>query len=421
MDVAADVAGPAAKGAGDAAKGAATAAPDIAASVAPDVAGAALGGPLNIVPDAASFAPGAVGDVFGATGASASNILASGGPMAAGLGSSGSFLPGAGGIDSFVQGGGSNLGAGSNDDIISSIMSKMDTGQPLAAGGTTGISSPGAGGDVVSQMTGAPSNLPQGSPGVSAPTAAPGASATSLAPATATAPADATSSWADKLLAGASKSVTNNPLGLALGAGGLAYNIINGQKQSANQAALTDLAGKSVGQSADLANRGVAQVGANQANAADITAKGKDLTSYLTTGKLPDQYTQQIDQAINDAKTTAISNAAKNGQPTDPTKNTALAQSLAQIDNQRAGMTSQIAERLFGAGSGLINTGANIGNVSASSLLSGGQQSANLSADLYKTLTNIDTKQADATSKAIAALAQSLNSGGTQQKQTATV
>lgn len=407
-----ELAGPAAKGAGEAgAKGASAAAPEIGAAVAPELAGAAFGAPLNIVPEAGAFIPAAAGDVFGATGASASNIFASGGPMAEGLGSAFGAAPGM--ASSNVA-----LGAGPNDDIISSIMSKMDAGQPTAAGG---VASPGT--DIVSQMTGAPSTLPQGSPGVAAPAASSGISAGTVAPGTGTgtgAAADATSSWADKLLAGAGKSLTNNPIGTALGAGGLAFNILNGQKQTANQAALTDLAGKSVGQSADLANKGVAQIGANQANAADITAKGKELTQFLATGKLPDQYTAQVDQAINDAKTQAISNAAKNGQPTDPTRNTALAQSLAQIDGQRANMTSQVAERLFGAGSGLLNTGANIGNVSASSLLSGGQNAANLSSDLFKTLTNIDTKQADQTSKAIAALAQSLNSGGTPQKQTAT-
>lgn len=410
MEAAGELAGPAAKGAGEAgAKGASAAAPEIGAAVAPELAGAAFGAPLNIVPEAGAFIPAAAGDVLGATGASASNIFASGGPMAEGLGSAFGAVPGM--ASSNVA-----LGAGPNDDIISSIMSKMDAGQPAAAGG---VASPGT--DIVAQMTGAPSTLPQGSPGVAAPAASSGISAGTVAPGAGTgAAADATSSWADKLLAGAGKSLTSNPIGTALGAGGLAFNILNGQKQTANQAALTDLAGKSVGQSADLANKGVAQIGANQANAADITAKGKELTQFLATGKLPDQYTAQVDQAINDAKTQAISNAAKNGQPTDPTKNTALAQSLAQIDGQRANMTSQVAERLFGAGSGLLNTGANIGNVSASSLLSGGQSAANLSSDLFKTLTNIDTKQADQTSKAIAALAQSLNSGGTPQKQTAT-
>ncbi len=207
------------------------------------------------------------------------------------------------------------------------------------------------------------------------------------------------------------KGLTSNPLGTAISAAGLGYNILNGQKQTANQAALTTAAGKSADTGAKLADAGIAQVGTNQTNAAEIGAKGKDLEQYLTTGQLPAQYTTQIDQAINDAKTTAISNAAKNGQPTDPTKNTSLAQQLAQIDNQRAGMTSKIAETLFNAGAGLTNTAANVGNASASSLLSGGQSAANLSGQLYTTLTGIDSKQSEQTAAAIAALAKSLNSG----------
>lgn len=289
----------------------------------------------------------------------------------------------------------------------STLPGSTAAGQPFAAGGTTAVS--GASIDPAASGT-----------ALSAPTAGPAAS--SLAPAAPAAasgtPADATSSWADKLIGGASKSITNNPLGIGLGVAGLGYNILNGQKQTANTAALADAASKAGANNTRLTDAGIAQVGTNQANAADIGAKGKDLEQYLATGQLPLQYSQQVDQAINDAKTTAISNAAKNGQPTDPTKNTSLAQQLAQIDNQRAGMTSKIAETLFNAGAGLTNTAANVGNASASSLLSGGQSAAGLSGQLYSTLTGLDQKQAEQTAKAIAALAQSLNSG-TPQKQAA--
>ncbi len=175
-----------------------------------------------------------------------------------------------------------------------------------------------------------------------------------------------------------------------------------------------------------LTDIGLGQTQKNVEANTKLNEQGEALTQYQTTGQLPPQYTQQIDQAIADAKTTARSNAAKNGQPTDPTLNTSLAQEFAQIDNQRAGMTSKIAESLFGSGVQLLNigTGANTtaanatlgsgvgtNNASAASLLSGGQNAANLSGQLYTTLTGIDSKQADQTAKAIAALAQSLNSG----------
>jgi hypothetical protein len=118
------------------------------------------------------------------------------------------------------------------------------------------------------------------------------------------------------------------------------------------------------------------------------------LQQYLTSGTLPPQYQQQVDQAIQDAKTKAISNAASQGLPTDPTKNTALAATLAGIDNQRAGMISQVAGQLFSSGSGLV---------------SAGQSAAGLSGQLYQALVANDTSQAGNIGKAIATLASALN------------
>lgn len=284
------------------------------------------------------------------------------------------------------------------------------SGQPFAAGGTTGITS-GASASIdpnaIANSGAAPASAGTSLAAPNSGTSAAGIASGAPAAASGT-PADATSSWGDML----KKGLTSNPLGTALTAAGLGYNILQGQKQTANQGALSQAAGQASQNSTALTNAGVSQVNANQANAAPILAQGEALTQYLSTGQLPPQYTQQIDQAINDAKTTAISNAAKNGQNTDPTQNTTLAQQLAQIDQQRAGMTTQVANTLFSAGSGLIGTATGVGNQSASSLLSGGQNNANLSGQLYSTLTGIDTQQSQATAKAIAALAASLNSGG---------
>lgn len=384
----------AASGAG---KGAGTA----GSALAPDIGGVAGQGATAFGGDAFGAGAGAFGDA------------------AAGLGGGGVPLGAGGAIDPAAA---SGFGLGTEAPLVTSdvalntgasspfgsgsgpLAGSAASGQPFAAGGTTAVSGgaasidPAAAASAQTSGTGAASIAPASGP------AATGAT-----------PADATSSWGDLL----KKGLTANPLGTAIAAGGLGYNILQGQKQTANQTALSQAAGTAAGNSTKLADAGVAQVTANQGNAAEINEKAKGLEQYLTTGQLPLQYSQQVDQAINDAKTTAISNAAKNGQPTDPTKNTALAQQLAQIDGQRAGMTSKIAETLFSAGAGLTNTAANIGNQSASSLLSGGQNAANLSGQLYTTLTGIDSKQSEQTAKAIAALAQSLNSGGTPQKQAA--
>lgn len=180
----------------------------------------------------------------------------------------------------------------------------------------------------------------------------------------------------DSLLSKASNSITNNPLGVGLGAAGLGYNIYSGQKQTANQKALAGDAAAATASSQTLATQGAA------------------LEQYLTNGTLPPAYQQQVDQAIQSAKTAAISNAAAQGLPTDPTKNTALAATLAQIDNQRSAMQTQVATQLFQSGAGLTSQGL---------------QAAGLSGQLYQALVSNDTTQAANTGKAIASLASALN------------
>ncbi len=183
-------------------------------------------------------------------------------------------------------------------------------------------------------------------------------------------------SMIDQLLGKAGSSITSNPLGVGLGAAGLGYNILQGQKQSANQKALAGDAASATASANTLADHGAA------------------LEQYLTNGTLPAAYQTQVDQAIQDAKTTAISNAAQQGLPTDPTKNTALAATLAKIDASRAQMQTQVASQLFQSGAGLTSQGL---------------QAAGLSGQLYQTLVNNDTTQAANTGKAIATLAAALN------------
>jgi hypothetical protein len=280
------------------------------------------------------------------------------------------------------------------------VLNAASGAQPTAIGGATSLSP---------NVANANAAIPGGSvfdtgsaavPGVNAagaPSAVPaggGASAIS-APAGVTAPADvtaaatgaapaaaggATPSSIEGLLGkaggGVIDSLTKNPLGIGLGAAGLGYNILQGQKQSANQKALT------------------ADANTATANSNKLEASGEDLQKYLTNGTLPAAYQSQVDQAIQDAKTTAISNAAQQGQPTDPTQNTTLAATLAKIDASRAGMQAQVASQLFSSGQGLINAG---------------QGAAGLSGQLFQALVQNDTTQAANTGKAIATLAAALN------------
>ena len=240
--------------------------------------------------------------------------------------------------------------------------------------------------------TGAPSAVTPSSSSVSAISAPPGVtaptdptsaitgSATSAATPAAT-PSSSIESLLGKMSPGnlatsAVDSLTKNPLGIGLGALGLGYNIMEGQKQTSNQKALT----------AD----------ANQAtaNSNQMVQSGEALQTYLTNGTLPPAYQAQVTQAIQDAKTTAISNAAAQGLPTDPAQNTALAATLAKIDASGPQMQAQVAQQLFSSGSSLINSG---------------QSAANLSGNLYQTLVQNDTAQAANMGKAIATLAASLS------------
>lgn len=215
----------------------------------------------------------------------------------------------------------------------------------------------------------------------------------------------------DKLIGGASKAVTSNPLGTLLGAGGLGYDILQGQKQSKNLQALSQAAQQEsqLGQAA--LQQGQTLAGQNAATGQALTAQGQALTQYLQNGTLPDAYMTQIDQAINDAKTAAISNAASQGQSTDPNQNTALATTLAKIEAGKPGLITQVAQQLFNSGSSLIGTGTGIGTSSAGSLLGAGAGAAGLSSSLYQSLVQNDQQTAAQTGKAIATLAQALNTG----------
>jgi hypothetical protein len=307
----------------------------------------------------------------------AADFLAAPGASALGTGAA---LPG--GIESGA------LGTGAGTSGANAALGAI---QPQAIGGATSLSpnvaNANAGASVFDTGT-APVTASPGGPGASAlaaPTGVtsplgvdPTAAATSASSAAPTAAKASTSidSLLGKAGTGVMDSLTKNPLGIALGVGGLGYNILEGQKQTGNQKALT----------AD----------ANQAtaNSNQMVQSGEALQQYLTNGTLPPAYQQQVDQAIQDAKTSAISNAAQQGQPTDPTQNTALAATLAKIDASRAGMQSQVAGQLFSSGS---------------SLVSSGQQAAGLSGQLFQTLVQNDTTQAANTGKAIATLAAALN------------
>lgn len=224
----------------------------------------------------------------------------------------------------------------------------LTSNQPIGPGLTSGNVN-AFGGATFDPNTG----LPQGG-------AATPATAGSAAPASAGAGGDTSS------LKSLSESVgIKNPLGAAIGAAGLGYNILQGQQARPSTQNL-------------------------EQQAAALNSQGQQLLSYLQSGNLPAGLKAQLDQATQAAKARVISNFASQGLSTDPSKNSVLAQQLSQIDQQALISTAQIGQNL----------------------MTTGLQESGLSSDLYKTLSQIDQTQTANIGRAIANFASSLNAGG---------
>ena len=201
---------------------------------------------------------------------------------------------------------------------------------------------------------------------------APAAGTPQLTPQQLGQPAVATGAAASAPAAGGSgdKSILDslgikNPLGAAIGAGGLAYSVLQGQQQQKYSPEML-------------------------AQAQSLNSQGQQLLSYLNSGTLPAGLQASLTQATSAAKAKVISNFASQGQNTDPTQNTALAQTLLQIDQQALISTAQIGQQL----------------------MTSGIQETGLSSDLYKTLANIDQTQTANIGKAIAGFASSISGSG---------
>jgi hypothetical protein len=316
-------------------------------------------------PGASAFNPAALTPAFGAPG---------GGP-----GVLGSSVPtpsptGIGGTSVFDTG-------------TSGLPGVSSTGAPAA---TPAVTPPGASASSIaapSGVAGSPDATAAGSSvfntGTSAVPGSPGATPSpSIASLTGGAPAASTpTSSIDQLLNkmspgnvanSAVDSLVKNPLGIALGAGGLGYSIYSGMQNTKNEQALT------------------AQAKTATDNSTALEQQGQGLVNYLTTGTLPPGYQTQIDQAISSAIAKAKSDAAAQGLSTDPSQNSALQSKIEEIQNQQPILQEQLAAQLAGTGTSLINAGAT---------------SAGLSGSLYQALVQNDTTQAANAGKAIATLA----------------
>jgi hypothetical protein len=187
-----------------------------------------------------------------------------------------------------------------------------DVADPAAA--TPGISTPGAGGtdplvsQILSEEKGFVSGLPDSSGGGGG-------------------------GLVDSLVG----QVTKNPLGTAAAGVGLGMNLLQGNK--------TDPA---LAQEKQLAQ-----------TAQDQAAK---MQSYLSTGTLPPGLQSAVDQAVAARKASIIQNHAQQGQSTDPTQNSALAQELSNIDLQATSEIAKIATGLYTQGVQMFQIDADLLN-----------------------------------------------------------
>lgn len=185
----------------------------------------------------------------------------------------------------------------------------------------------------------------------------------------------------------------SNPLGAAVAAAGLGYNMLQGKKQTDEQRNLAALATPAMRTGAELTTEGrdVGRTGVDALrtraagvpgtmvegskivadNAANLTElakattpnsqvlqdRGTSLTGYVGTGTLPPEMQAQVDQARSDAKTARISFYASKGMPTDPRKNTSLRSDLERIDRDAIVMASTMAGDLAKTGTGVYTAG----------------------------------------------------------------
>jgi len=340
------------------------------AAIAAPFALPALGGALGIG-GAAGAAGGAGAAGAGILGAEAGGLLAGAGGLGAAEGAAGAGLLGgsdilaslglggefgADALGAFASGAGEVGGASGTwipefglDSIYGGIGAFDSPGVAASLGGEgisagAGVSAGGGGGGLSGisldpLMSGAPM---AGSADAAAFAAEPG--------------------WWSKLGTGAMDSIMKNPVGTALAGGGLAYSMMQGQQKSPEMEAMA-------------------------ASAAGLNEQGKQLMSYLQSGTLPPGLQTAVSNATASMKARIISNHARNGQSTNPSQNSALAQELNQVDLNSVALIAQQGQQL----------------------LQSGMTATNMSTQLYGMLENMNRQSSQRMGQAIANFAAALS------------
>lgn len=186
-----------------------------------------------------------------------------------------------------------------------------------------------------------------------------------------------------------------NPL-TDIGIAGLGYNLYQGYQNQQAQKAITN-------QITTTAAQQAATSAADVTAAQPLISSGTELTKYLQTGTLPPAFQAQVQQQVQAAKAQIIQGYATRGQSTDPNHNSALAQDLANVDNQALTLQANLESTLSTAGTNMIST--------ANQLLASGASAASISGQLPIQVSQLNLNLNNATSAAISNFAAALNGG----------
>lgn len=216
----------------------------------------------------------------------------------------------------------------------------------------------------------------------------------------------------DKLIGGAGDSLAKSALPAGLTGAALLYNIMQQKKATEGIPSTSESAGAMADSARQLAAQGSTASGAADptamaSSATRLDQQGTELASYLQGGTLPAGMTTAVDNAKAAAKARIISNHASRGMPTDPNRNSVLAQELATVDSQAVSQTAELGNTLLKTG---IDETARANEIRAK-LLDTGIRSSGLSADIYSKLTGLDAANNKAVQDAIARFSAAL--GGT--------
>ena len=233
---------------------------------------------------------------------------------------------------------------------------------------------------------------PSASPGVSA---GPGIDAITLqaptvpgAPTEITAPPGDTSNFFSNL----GSQITKNPLSV-VGLGGLGYNLFQGYQQNQALKALqgTETALATSAQQAQQQAQGAAQ---------PLLTSGEALQQAFVSGTLPPQYQSQVNQWVQGLKAQIVQGYGSRGMPTDPTKNSALAQDLSNADAQGVTLSNQLLGQLQVAGQAMVQQ--------ANTMIAQGLSATQIAAQIPIAMQQLSIELGKNTSTAIASFAGAL-------------